>query len=87
MGLRNGPSNIKSADFLFHFKNHFAVKYVIQSSHAPSSPAERRHTGILFIFGIQSFVEFWDSLEHRWFGIARKKNKWQDKRKSKFDLE
>ena len=23
MGLRNGPSNIKSADFLFHFGNYF----------------------------------------------------------------
>ena len=25
MGLRNGPSNIKSADFLFHFGNHFEL--------------------------------------------------------------
>ena len=26
MGLRNGASNIKSADFLFHFGNHFDGK-------------------------------------------------------------
>ena len=70
MGLRNGPSNIKSADFLFHFKNYFALKYVIQSSHAQDAPllaAERRllarrHTGILSIcflgYKVSSSFEF-----------------------------
>ena len=28
MGLRNGPSNIKSADFLFHFGNPFEYREV-----------------------------------------------------------